>query len=83
MELNEFRDDIGSKRAEAAINAAIPKLTIPEITEAISEFYADPTNARIPIGAIMLVLKKKTEGETGAQIEKRLADFRKSFGEAQ
>jgi len=83
LEVNEFRDDISSKRAEAAIDQAIPKLTVPEITEAISQFYADPTNAPIPIGAMMLVLKKKTAGETSTQIDKRLADLRRSFGGAQ
>lgn len=71
-------------RVTSAIKANYPsQMTRTEVCDTISNFYADPTNARIPIVLLLPVVTLKEQGMNPLQIENLLATLRKNVADQQ
>ena len=68
-----------AEKARSAIADDIPDLNISEIRDSITLFYAEPTNALIPVGAMISVVTEKSKGANAMQVEQLLSLLRGGY----
>jgi hypothetical protein len=78
-----FADDkLISERISSTIKANFPlQMTRGEAYDAISSFYTDPTNVRIPIVLLLPIVTLKQQGMSPVRIEELLATLRKNVAD--